>query len=343
MRAFGLGLTAIATLGLATMSSQGKAQETHFQDWVVSCGSDDHCTTSTLDQNGKAGPLSIRRTPERGSNWSVSVATKQDNPSLFGPTTLRVAGQRLIRLSPNRDFATFGQPNEFFFIDTASFSPLFRRMIESRRVFLSFSAAQGKQINASYSLKGLSNALLWIDEQQNKVGSRRTVVAPKIKQIVEAEKKTEDVDAEALAFQKHDQTRDPLICDVSPEQSYSVGTVVETIDDRHSIAIIPCSVAAYNVAYRVFVINRDDKQADLQLWATYSDFTGWIGTDLLSNVAFDKASGQLSMVHKGRGLGDCGVSGTWQWDGSFFKLLDFRSKDECDGKEGEWPSVLSGR
>lgn len=325
---------------LIISTSNGIANESAvFQSWTVTCGDDGYCTATTPDQSLAAGVLTVRRSNDKKANWEISVKTKEGNPSQFGLLSLRIAGQRLHTLRRGRDYATFSKPNEFFLINTAALELLFRRMIESRRVFFVFGAKNQKQINASYSLNGLSNSLLWIDEQQNRIGSRRTVEPPIERTVTQT--KAIAFDAKTVATKLHLKTLDSSTCDLSAAQIDSIGVTVEALDNTNSLVIIPCYTAADHTFYRIFVVDQESQTARLQLWATYSAYTGWDGTDSLSNVRYDKQSKELTMGHKGRDLGDCGIRGTWVWrsDGRF-EMKEFAAKDECDGKGDDWPIVF---
>jgi len=51
--------------------------------------------------------------------------------------------------------------------------------------------------------------------------------------------------------------------------------------------------------------------------------------DMLVNASFDK--GILSTHNKGRGVGDCGSSETYVWDGRRFRMTEARVMSECRG------------
>ncbi|MEP6356872.1 MAG: DUF1176 domain-containing protein [Hyphomicrobiales bacterium] len=340
MKAKVVQLSLLLSLFLIAPISYSKSNESvTFQSWSVVCGDDNFCTATTPDQSNAAGALKVRRYNDEKANWEISVQTKADNPSQFGPLSLRIAGQRRNTLKANRDYASFSNANEFFLINTSALNLLFRRMIESRRVFVVFGAKNQQKINASYSLNGLSNALLWIDEEQNRVGSRRTV-GPPIERSTEKPKSVQH-DAETIATNLHRKTLDPSLCDVSAEQTYRIGVTVEALDEATSLVMIPCFAAASNTSFRVFLVDKESQTATLQLWATYSAFTGWVGTDILSNVSYDIVSKELTMLHKGRGHGDCGIRGKWGWksDGRF-EMIEFSAKDDCDGVDNDWPIIF---
>ena len=46
---------------------------------------------------------------------------------------------------------------------------------------------------------------------------------------------------------------------------------------------------------------------------------------------YDPGSRTLRGFNKGRGIGDCGTSQTYVWDGSRFRLTEATSMGECRG------------
>ena len=331
-------LVLLAGLG---MSLPAKAQDANFKDWSVSCDEAGYCEASTSDTKKMAGPLRIARLKNTNAVWEISVGLDESASPILRPTQLRIAGQRTNRLSPKRDFATFGSSNRFHLVNSASLQPLFRRMIESRRMFASFSDGTAQRIEASYSLNGLSAALLYIDDKQQRLGSPRIAGPPTgDRVVVKAPENNQPIDIADIAEAEHEKTKDREECDANGAASYALGTSVSALDQKNSIAVIPCSVHAYNVTFQVYVINHQTKKAKRLQWAVYSGFTGWIGTDRLTNVNFDQEAKELFMVHKGRGIGDCGMTGVWKWGEFGFKMTSFHAKDECDGKDDDWPQVF---
>lgn len=335
---------ALALLAGLGISLPAKAQDASFKDWSVTCDKAGYCEASTADTKKMAGPLRIGRLNEPKAIWEISVELDESARPILRPTQLRIAGQRTNRLSPKRDFATFGSSNRFHLVNSASLQPLFRRMIESRRIFASFSNGTTQRVEASYSLNGLSAALLYIDDRQQRLGSPRIAGPPTGDRVVakasERPKNKEPIDIAKIAEAEHEKTKDREECDIDGAASYALGTAVSSLDDENSVAVIPCAAHAYNVTFNVYVIDQETKVAKRQQWAVYSGFTGWIGTDRLTNVNFDQQTKELFMVHKGRGVGDCGMTGLWKWGEYGFKMVSFHAKDDCDGKDDDWPQIF---
>jgi len=216
-------------------------------------------------------------------------------------------------------------------------------MIGSRRMFATFSNGRGRHIEASYSLNGLSAALLYIDERHNRLGSQRIAGPPTgDRHVLKSDKPdtSKPIDVANIAETKHEATKNKEWCIANGAESYAVGTPVSKLDDKKSLAIILCATHAYNISFNIYVVDHETRQAAREHFAVFSPERGWTATDILSNVDFDQETKQLSMFHKARGLGDCGIGGLWQWTEFGFKMISFHSKDDCDGKDNDWPQIF---
>jgi hypothetical protein len=61
---------------------------------------------------------------------------------------------------------------------------------------------------------------------------------------------------------------------------------------------------------------------------------------IATNASFDAKSMQLQTFSKGRGIGDCGASETWVFDGREFRLAELSVMSECMGvPPDDWPVV----
>jgi len=313
------------------------AESASFQSWLVVCGEDDYCRASTPDQSNQAGSLVVQRANDQSANWEIAVHTRKENPAPFGPESLRIAGQRSNSLLPNQDFATFSKPNEFFLINTAALQLLFRRMIDSRRIFFSFRGENQKKINASYSLNGLSDALLWIDAQQSRVGSRRTVGPPLVRKVAKRNEPT--LDPATLAIKQHLKTLDYSDCDIALDENDNAKVTVAAFDSELSLAIVPCRQDGSNAFSRVFVINTQDKSAKLQLWSTYFSDQGWSGTSILPNVVYNAQRQELAITHHRNAPGKCAASGVWKFHKQRFEMRQFSIETLCTGATENWLQI----
>lgn len=101
------------------------------------------------------------------------------------------------------------------------------------------------------------------------------------------------------------------------------------------LILVGCGAGAYNMTMAPYV----GSSTDGRRWSfTPARFDypekpdeGMGGAVLLSNPEWDAANQQLNSFHKGRGLGDCGRSANYVWDGNQFRLVEATGIDECNG------------
>jgi len=112
--------------------------------------------------------------------------------------------------------------------------------------------------------------------------------------------------------------------------------------ENQFLFILPCgSSGAYNLAHTAISFDATEKLAQQLSFPTMGT-SGPTLTRLAVNASWDAATSTLGAHYKGRGLGDCGVASTWQWEGQYYSqlvLISEFAKDECDGKNTDWPQV----
>jgi|GEM_PF-3010631 len=119
-----------------------------------------------------------------------------------------------------------------------------------------------------------------------------------------------------------------------------------TLSANVRVHIVPCFAGAYNTMYKVLLERRDNESGtstfDTLSFADYRSDLGWIGTDMLTNAFINPETGYLAHFHKGRGLGDCGSTGSWKWTGYVFAMVEYYVEEECNGRlADQWPAVYT--
>ena len=108
----------------------------------------------------------------------------------------------------------------------------------------------------------------------------------------------------------------------------------QSLTGKLKLVEIYCWRAAYQAGSIYFVVDPDapDKAQLVRfpIWSISKKRLDW--SYALSNPDYDPETRKLGMGHKGRGMGDCGVSGSWKWTGREFRLIGYWSKPNCDGK-----------
>lgn len=110
--------------------------------------------------------------------------------------------------------------------------------------------------------------------------------------------------------------------------------LAELVKGKYLISVV-CWTAAYNQG-EVFLLVNSKNTAQVSLLS----FDVWDGIKKkivkeysLTAPSYNSKTKTIDSYHKGRGLGDCGASGLWKWNGSNFKLQKYWDKEDCDGKD----------
>ncbi|MCE7932272.1 MAG: DUF1176 domain-containing protein, partial [Xanthomonadales bacterium PRO6] len=111
--------------------------------------------------------------------------------------------------------------------------------------------------------------------------------------------------------------------------------------DGRTLVQLGCYAGAYNFGSSWFLLAQGQSPQRIAFPVPAEDGSGRMATTgELVNAGYDAASGTLGMFSKGRGIGDCGASGEWTWDGQRFQLLEYRSMGDCQGVTMDfWPQL----
>jgi hypothetical protein len=189
------------------------------------------------------------------------------------------------------------------------------------------------------SLKGANAALLYMDEQQRRVGTVTALVRtgpkpasaippppalPKIAAPAPATRKVTLTPRETAALRKR---FDCLIDDVGGPDEKEVHALGA---DR--FVLLACGAGAYNITYIPIIVPAKGGAAAARLAAFDSIERWWEeGKPALVNAGFEPARAELSSFIKSRGVGDCGSGRTYVWDGTRFRLTSQIDMDQCQG------------
>ncbi len=344
-----LALAALLASGLAGAAS-AESQKT-FKDWSASCPDETRCNAVTVIATPGAASadyvLHFDRAAGINAPWTLGVAMSVHLMDRARPIEIRIDDNAPITLRAGTGYGPYGAVNDFYLTDPRMASVIADQMTAGMAMRISYIDVTGSPVDLDFSLSGLSASLLWIDERQDRVGDKRRVAAPAHLGPAPHVAATDIAAAGGMPPQVLDLHRTRSDCE--DPHSTTLGQIEPLIAPLSGTAIlyaIPCTAHAYNITYRLYVVESGEIGGTETLYfADYSDTHGWIGTDLLFNVSFDGATKTLTAFYKGRGLGDCGTSGTWQWKGHAFALKEYRAWSRCDGSHGpgDWPRVFPAR
>ncbi len=319
---------AIALMTTMILAAPGAAEE--FRDWQAQCDDLDACEAhiavdaDTSDSILPDYRLALRKRAY-DEQWKISLTTNAALPAQDADITVTIDGSTQVFTAPN-DVGAFGRLNAFHFVGPRA-QDLLDRLIPGREVTFSFRDTTGVTREVNLSLSGLSASILWMEEQQGNVGAARLAGAPPSRLDQVSTREPAPVPDDLVARNaEHNECGDPESLVHGDEvQSYRLSAI-------HTLYLLPCWAGAYNLGYTAYVA--DGNGAGQIYFATYSDSMGWGGQAVLVNPSFDETTGLLSTFAKGRGVGDCGTVGRWQWDEYAFKMLIMRARTACTGEGG---------
>lgn len=278
-----------------------------FGDWAVGCDNGGRCSMASLlpeDGAGEGPTIMLTREPGPTGGWSTDAGVDGSTPrySVDG----RDLGGDADRLA------------------TAMANGTALRLAGQK---------------GSVSLKGANAALRYIDATQGRAGTVTAVVAKSsaAAATVPAARPLPTVAAQRLA--PSDTTLPAtVIATMNRIGQCAMGDGVDATPtiakaaDGKLLVILPCSVGAYNVIGALFVVDGSRvTPARTDAPAGFDETGADSQTPVRSVVNGDFDGDRLTSYAKGRGLGDCGLTQRFAWDGSRYRLTDQSEMRECRG------------
>jgi len=335
---------AAAILALASPADAQAVKS--FKTWNAICDNLKTCTAFGYTDEGADAAAFIRLARAAGPAAAPKItlrAETEDGDDGSRPLAWRVAIDGAIPAGL-RNVVTKGSDGE----RRAELSPVqAAALLAALRNGAQLSLLGGKAPIAM-SLAGSSAALLWIDDQQGRVGTVTALAAKGAKpaSAVPPAPAPPAIHPAAAVSQTGLPAKPPGPILANPE--------MKTCDDPgargddFTIARLgpgqvlwgaPCSAGAYNFSQMLFVADEAGRGASL-IVPPDAEATGSDTDKEVVNVDYDAKARILFSFDKGRGIGDCGASIQWVWDGRAFRLLDETVMPNCLGViADDWPSL----
>jgi hypothetical protein len=314
---------------LAAAAAPQPAALKTFSDWTVGCDNGRACHAVALmpeswPEDGLR--MSVRRGPEAGALPQIAF----DAGSETGIVSVAAGGKPLpLRLAMDGDGMMAVAA-----ADTVQALAAMRSASE-----FELRKADGKRAGG-VSLKGVSAALLYMDEQQRRIGTVTALVRPGAKpaSAVPAPPALPKVIAAPAGSRKA-----ALTARESAALRKRFGCAIDEVggpDEKevhllgaNRLVLLACGAGAYNVTYLPILVPAKGGVAAARHPAFDAPEAWWQGEGrpTLINASFDPARGELSSFAKARGLGDCGSGRSYVWDGARFRLTSQVDMDECRG------------
>jgi hypothetical protein len=359
----GLAMTARARLlalplaCAATFAAASAAEFKDFRDWYVGCDNLRNCSAFGFEADDpSAAWMRIERSGAPAASARITIAADVNEKTrvelVFDDAAL--GGLPAGPLTPEKgDDQPFGR---VIVDDPAAVETLIASLRKAQTIVVRRLDPPGAEKSdpqtSRISLSGAVAALLWIDEQQQRLGTAAAFIrrgdrpassippqpkAPAVqaaKAPAGAAPKPQAAELRVLTARARalcaDDTRTEL--DDSARLSRDVSLHIFGCPDmsgmynRTGVALIapdgrPQEARAGKFVYPAEVAGNDHASG---------------GT--VTNAGFDQGAMTLSTFNKGRGLGDCGVAEDWVWDGHAFRLVLLRAMAHCKGiGQDDWP------
>lgn len=305
-----------------------------FRDWTAGCDNGLACQAVALTKNGPSeDALSLVITRPSGALSPLSI-------EMSGFTT-KADRFRIVIDGKVADTGNMQVGSETIKVGGADAMKLARAMAKGKAMRLI--DGSGADLGAA-SLSGVAATLRYVDVQQGRAGSKGAVIAtgPKmatgkkaVLPVISAKNITPaDMlpDAPALVALSESSPCAAERFGSTADTAYSLGTGP---NGAQALVMLNCGAGAYNFSSGIYVGQREAKGKWSFAPASFdygaSGFSPESKIPLLVNADWDAATQTISSYAKGRGLGDCGSSESWVWDGTTFRLTSATAMGECRG------------
>lgn len=327
-------IAATATLGSAAAAvTPGKVEI--FKDWTVGCDNGLDCEAVALmdpQENDRQLSVVVKRPAGPGSTLTIDMSTQS---ALSGRYSVYIDSKLLTR-------GMTEAPNKPIQLTGADALRLARAI--ARGNMIRMLDESGAEIGKA-SLAGTAAALRYMDAQQGRAGIRNAIIAtagkPKLGKkpalpIINALKITPTgilPDTSALVALSESSPCAAERLGSTEDTAYSLGN--GSNGAARALVLLNCGAGAYNFSSGVYIAQRNSKgiwtfeTAKFDYGAT--GFTAESAIPILVNASWEAEKQTITSYTKARGLGDCGSSESYIWDGEMFRLIAASFMGECRG------------
>ena len=320
----------------ASATSVSPAKLVTFKDWTVGCDNGLACQAVALIplpgiQSDQELPLAVSRGEGLAAGVVVTLTNWETKAMRY---RVAIDGRTVVSGAVPTD-------SDFIRIEGVEAAKLARAITKGRTLEL---LDGGGGSLGSASLSGASAALRYIDAAQGRAGSTGAIVATGKRKATVKRASLPVIIAPKIIPGKDLPDAGALVA-LSENSPCSAERMGSTEDSAYSLGKAPkgpqalillnCGSGAYNASSGVYVGERDDKGKWSFALARFdyaaTGFSDESKIPILINADWNAATQSLSSYSKGRGLGDCGSSESYVWDGAMFRLSAATRMDECRG------------
>jgi len=200
------------------------------------------------------------------------------------------------------------------------------------------------------SLRGLSAALLLMDSVQGRVDGVTALWRPGQRPASEVPARPLPAQLRAyprapeLTAQERERISAAALKLASPgtpndDEDYVAEPQVEVypLTAQRALTVVLSDCAAYNCDYLISSWSRGNPPRMEELRRQTLPMNNADGS---GGAHYDPKTGVLTTYYLARGIGDCGETGRWLFDGETFQLSDYRMMPTCNGlSSADWPRL----
>ncbi|MBS7846878.1 DUF1176 domain-containing protein [Pseudomonas fluorescens] len=316
--------------------------ERSIKDWVIGCDNTRTCTAiGAVPERDDIGisTFSLRVTREAGPQGNLRVGVFSYNATRGQPT---LDGKPLKnRFEPGE--RKEGEVSEVFALTGSNADALIAELRNGRELILPIEGG-----TSVASLNGMSAALLLIDSVQGRVGTQDALIskgqapASSVPQAPAAPPGPSWHAPVALTPDRAKEVADAVVAATRKEWQEDLNEGVApkanayALSADQALVIIETGCGAYNCFYNIYQAPLDHPEQARP--ARVAEVPNLSEREPNGLVDFDPATGELSSQAMAMGMGGCGTSLRWRYDGNGFTLTHAAEMNTCMGLEQiYWP------
>lgn len=302
-----------------------------YKDWAIGCDNRNRCeAVSLLPEGGEwpDNPVMVGVVRDAGPDSAAEVWVSRDAKG-GGDISFHVDGQKIASAASRDGDATVRGPQA-----AALAIAMARGSVLELRL--------GARSLGRPSLAGSGAALRYMDARQGRAGTSTALVAtgplgpiavkpaPVAPQIRRA---PIPAGAAPATLWREELTAIGKFTGCTDEMKDAQPPELHRLAKGETLILVPCGSGAYNFT-AIPVIATGVPGRRIFRYATFDLKPGWSEEEarpMLVNAGWVPEKSLLSSFAKGRGIGDCGGSETYVWDGTRFRLVEATSMGECRG------------
>ncbi|HEY0270089.1 MAG TPA: DUF1176 domain-containing protein [Sphingomonas sp.] len=322
----------LAAAAAAAPGGPGPSDVKVFTDWAVACDNGKRCEAVAMIPDSAQSNVGLWLRREAGPAGAVTIHVRWPGGAT-GAEALIVDGKRFAMASTGDDVIATGA--------------------EALDIARALAGATGASAVAGtvaqpVSTHGSAAAMRYMDAAQGRAGTVTALVAtgpaaaaavppaPPLPVIMAGPVTRRPAlrPAAAMVAAMRGQSQCAADDDMSPSaDSYP-------LDGQRSLVLLSCGAGAYNANFVPYLLTGKGF-ALARFDAATGESDDPAAGAALTNASID-GDGILSSFAKGRGIGDCGVSQRFAWDGARFRLIEQTELGECRGGIA-WPTTWRAR